>query len=471
MLALQGVSLTPFSCSVQIPWGDATAIKREIKKFKDIFSKSIYNELLGKIGNTNGALKTLLEQSHHREETRKRRRISKRPLLKYKSARKHATSLYNAIIRGKCWKCPCKDQHCVHLRIEPQPLGGGDVLDSHPVLPRFQMAFSSKTTRGLAKPLWHWQEVETVPVIVRQHVPAKSTSVLNTVSSAPSNQKVQFAIVTSTPENLPWPEVQDPSPYLPISDMCSALCTVNGDHECRELIGSILDESDASHRYDMYLVRNLASDLQTQSLEDLLASSFNPLGLHMARGGFVFKRRDRLFLAATLACSLLQFHGSWLKTQWGSRDILFAKTEDGNKAMLNHPYLSWHVLGKPEELNVSTQVNRATTALIRSEILFPLGLALVELSLCQTLSALRIPEDSDPIDAVANLKTASRLLHECVYFESGARYGDAVDKCLFWSETRNTKFDDEEFQRTVFDTIVSPLLDDLRDFEGKSRIH
>ncbi|EXJ71686.1 uncharacterized protein A1O5_05494 [Cladophialophora psammophila CBS 110553] len=111
-----------------------------------------------------------------------------------------------------------------------------------------------------------------------------------------------------------------------------------------------------------------------------------------------------------------------------------------------------------------------TDALIRSEVLFPLGLDSVELSLCQTISVLRIPEAKDAVEAIANLKAAFPVLDR-VYSESGFRYGHAVSKCLFWLETRSSTADDEEFQLLVFQNIITPPVEDLRDFEGRSRIH
>lgn len=209
-------------------------------------------------------------------------------------------------------------------------------------------------------------------------------------------------------------------------------------------------------------------NVETQSLEDLFITSLQSLGSQANRPAFMLSRRDRLFLAATLASSVLQFHGSWLKSHWRSRDILFPKVKAGTKSIVECPYLSGHEVSNATTTEPTTRTT--TNSLIRSEALFPLGLVLVELSLCQSISSLRIPEDEDPNETIANLKTASRVLQERVYSESGCRYGDVVDKCLFWSETRDMSVDDDEFQQLVFQRIVSPLVDDLRDFEGKARI-
>lgn len=185
----------------------------------------------------------------------------------------------------------------------------------------------------------------------------------------------------------------------------------------------------------------------------------------------VFRRRDRLRLAASLASSILQFHGSWLKAQWRTKDILLRTSESRNKA----PDSIYLAQQKPENADqsgtpASEQNNSLSTHLIRNEILFPLGLALVELSLGQTIASMRKPEDDDPVEAVANLKTAVRLLSD-VLNESGMRYEEVVDKCLVWPGRKDTKFDDEDFQRTMFDSIISPLLEDLKIFEGEYQIH
>lgn len=83
---------------------------------------------------------------------------------------------------------------------------------------------------------------------------------------------------------------------------------------------------------------------------------------------------------------------------------------------------------------------------------------------------MRESEDHDVDDAVIDLKTASRLIGD-VCCESGGRYGDVVKKCLFWHGSEDANLDNEDLQQAVFESIVSPLLEDYKDFEGKSRIH
>lgn len=125
--------------------------------------------------------------------------------------------------------------------------------------------------------------------------------------------------------------------------MCSIFGTVKINDKQRQLISFVSDEDDVNIRYNMYLVGEFSKELQLQSFEDLLSSSLSPMTFNTG-ACCVFKRRDRLYLAASLACGVLQFHGTWLKSQWGGRDILFAKTEDGSKPLIDQLYLSWNVL-------------------------------------------------------------------------------------------------------------------------------
>lgn len=189
-----------------------------------------------------------------------------------------------------------------------------------------------------------------------------------------------------------------------------------------------------------------------------MSSSGLPWSIHTVDRPLV--RKTRLQLAAKLACSVLHFHGSWLRARWRTSDIRFPEGPLGAQ----QPFLTW---------GISDQGDRPefpkTSSVIRSETLFPLGLALIELSLCRAITALRKPEDENPDEEVTVLKTAHRCL-DFVYLESGTRYGDVVQRCLFWSHTRDTELENDESLAAVFQHIVSPLIEDLKDFNCCSRI-
>jgi hypothetical protein len=91
--------------------------EREVKKIKDILSKSIYADYINKIKSANATLQTLLEQSEYRENIWRKQKLPKRQLLSIKTARKIAHSLYSIIAQGEFWNCQCRDQHRAQIRL------------------------------------------------------------------------------------------------------------------------------------------------------------------------------------------------------------------------------------------------------------------------------------------------------------------------------------------------------------------
>ena len=370
--------------------------------------------------------------------------------------------------KGNAGNAPCRDKHVVNLRLDPRFILDNQHSNSRSFRPRFRLAVSSVNASGPNRSSWQWQELETEPAEAPLNKASSPQSAVIRSTPAVSIRKVQFAAAASALESIPWPIAQQHFDFPAISDMCSALCGIASDHGLPAPLGFLSAESDTSQRYNLYLMKKLNRDISTRTLEDLLAASPSRTRLRHAHRGTAFNRRDRLFLATTLASSVLQLHGSWLKAQWRSRDIVFAEDEEVGIAMLQNPYLSWHVSKKDDGLQ-APPLKRTISALIRSEVLFPLGLALVELSLGQTLASMKEPEDHDSDEAVRDLKTASRLLND-VFNESGGRYGDVVKKCLFWHGLEDASLDSEDLQQAVFESVISPLLEDYKDFEGMSRI-
>ncbi|KAJ5285104.1 hypothetical protein N7497_005216, partial [Penicillium chrysogenum] len=437
---------------------DQSVIKKEVKKFRDIFSKSIYLDLFARIDAANRILNTLVEQSDYRT-TIEKRRISKRPLLRQRRAQKSARSLHNAIIRGKYWKCACLDQHSIHFVLDypSEDINGGSKESS--CCPRFRMIFPSGNSIDLAT---GWCEIEAESATIRSNVdPLDRFPHQGNQERAPfvkQKAKVQFTFDESSEDEQFM--ISDMPSVPPIVDICSTLSTVgtNTNGETNELIGFISDEN---HRHNMYYVRKLAGNLRSQSLAELIAASsdfFKAPG----SGSFLFTWGHRLRVAVNLACSVFQFHGSWLRPQWRSRDIMFTKTSSGD---IDKPYVRWNVGSDLDTWSMCR--DKPTFSLIQSEILFPLGLVLVELSLCQTLEALRIPEDDDRVEAYVNLKTATRLL-QVVEEQSGAEYGKVARRCLLWPGTKESTLESEKMQDEIFQLIISPLVKNLRNFEGRA---
>jgi hypothetical protein len=252
----------------------------------------------------------------------------------------------------------------------------------------------------------------------------------------------------------------------PINDICSLPASSSAiDRKCSgcltgEPAGSIV------YRHDIYVVgeseRPLAAGLI--SLDSILGSS-NQGSIPNGPKGTTLSRRDRLFLAAALASNAVKFDGSWLKKYWRSRDI-FLLQHDWPTAETKHPYLSWRVLVGESLHEEEPLAPIAPTPIdsIHKEILFPLGLTLIELSLARTWADIGSANHGISRESTNNLEETLRL----VYDESGLHYGDAVRSCLFWRiDSRGRGFDDDEYLLSVFEQIVSPLVDTWKDFEGR----
>lgn len=408
-------------------------------KFRKIINKAVYDDLLAKIDGTNTILKTLVDQSVHREVTKKRRQTWSYLLKRYLKARKHAEGLFKAIIGGSCWRCQCKEQHCVHLQLQTNPLQSIDEFSDRDfdAKPQFRMIFSNTDEAGPTC-LWTWTEVVFEPWRIEEIVTVASRS----LSDGIKGPRVQFDIPAM--EELKTAEQSREALSAPaIQDLCSSLCLAESRIGRQESIGSISNELDASFKYTMRAVKILPKPVPQRPLHEVLSQ---------------ISRRDRLYIAASLACGVIQFCGNWLKPWWDSSDVHLAAASDGGNVLLESLYLSWPL---STTRTIQRPLNDTKYSDIGGNRLLPLGLALVELSLGKRLHTLLNLEDENQDTLVSKFKAASWLIR-MVYMESGTNYADAVNSCLSWSALCLEK----RFEERVFDTIVSPLLRDLANFEG-----
>ncbi len=245
-----------------------------------------------------------------------------------------------------------------------------------------------------------------------------------------------------------------------IEDFCSALCASNRDD--RE-IGLLIDEANDKRHHMLYRANTVVgSQTSSRSLKDLLTSQ-------RRSGDEGLSRKDRLQIAVILASSVLQLDGtSWLKRGWSSVDIFF-HYKDGQMSEHTYPYLAWQRCCDTD-LACSLESLSVSNHMIRSDVLLALGLTLVELCFGRTLANMRKPEDLDVNETATQLRTATRL-HLRVYDEMDIPYGDVVRRCLFQLfDVRELSLDIEEVQQKVLDDVVTPLVDDLNNFNGYLKI-
>ncbi|KAL3449158.1 hypothetical protein BJX65DRAFT_306223 [Aspergillus insuetus] len=220
--------------------------------------------------------------------------------------------------------------------------------------------------------------------------------------------------------------------------------------------GFVVDELKPSYEHRIYLTEAVSLHQPFKSLKSLL-TPLDP-AQRLPNNRPFLTRRDRLYLAANFACNVFQLHGSWR-----TEHIYVTNHASDAKPLLD--ILSLSVVPVSENTSHRTHNSDDESSLIQNPILFPLGLALAELSLCQTLDDLRITIDDDAVDTVARLKTASRNI-PLVRSDSEMAYAKVVKKCLYWSETEDVNLDSVGFQEAMFHSIIKPLFDDLRVFDG-----
>ncbi|KIY01605.1 uncharacterized protein Z520_03157 [Fonsecaea multimorphosa CBS 102226] len=440
------------------------------KRFTDVLSKKVYEALLGKIRSANQTLSTITEQVHKLAESRKSRWPNRGLLQDYTKIRRHARSVYETFVCGNCWSCPCKAKHVLQLRLENPPSkcrGGGSrctQTKSKFVVHRFSYQEGSEVGVLMAG-----EEVEIEAADLQDDADSATSRIflqtqLSQASRINESKGVRFGIVKPVLETIPWPKQGNPGQQL--QDVCNALKLCSQEGSRREHIGFLTDVLNR-RRHDIYIVRKLPTDQSTRSIKSILEDhSLSP------RVGDILlppiSQRNSRHLAAILASCVFQLHGNWLESLWGLENILLPSQSDYySNHMSSLPYLSRALVQAALKAGTQSGSEWSSHPLIRSKILFPLGLALVELSLGQPLEALYEPKDHDESEAVAKLKTALRLL-DFVQDRNGDRYCNVVKVCLLWAGPDGDELDNKGLQSVVFEKVVMPLQDDLDDFEGNS---
>ena len=430
----------------------------EMKRLKVALLRNSYKDLLEATERANRYIRDITHQNIYLEPFRQKRhsKLSKRPLKNIRTTRTQAASLHRALTCKRVWVCPCKNSHVASLRLEPHAQG---MEPDDSSLFRFHMVFSTKQSPQHGPTLSSWQEVEVRPKLETQKV-------ANTVPSTNGSKKgVRFDtdIVTTPTAATLSPDGTSLSAQA-IADLCSLFSKSPKSHDT---MGFLTDEKYDSHKHYLYWLKpKTAIQHHPSSLEELFSSpnaATIPAGL---------SRIERLEISITLASSVLQLYGtSWLSSHWSSRDILL-HFEPSHGSTLSHmyPYLSWQQCLSEGDSSPDTKPRLKSNRFVRSEILFALGLTLVELCFGKTLQSMSAAEDEDPNELVAKANTAFRLL-DSLYKEMSDSYEAVVRKCLRQPfNVHDLNLDNDDVQQEVYDTIITPLVDEYINATGQSRI-
>ncbi|KAL8796029.1 MAG: hypothetical protein Q9195_001605 [Heterodermia aff. obscurata] len=147
-----------------------------------------------------------------------------------------------------------------------------------------------------------------------------------------------------------------------------------------------------------------------------------------------FTCQERVQLSTFLAQALLRFHSTpWLPQHWRSRDVVFYDINDFLEDRLLFPYLKARIStsspqGPQSLVAASGESTSPNQSPIRNQLLFDLGVMLVELAYGAPLQELKEEED-DHGDPLTLYRTATRLCTK-LNQKCGPAYEAAARVCL-----------------------------------------
>lgn len=219
--------------------------------------------------------------------------------------------------------------------------------------------------------------------------------------------------------------------------------------------------------FGIYLCQPLKAKCDEQritSLTDILRNNCPTPSQNFIGSGNILRRGDRLRMALTIASSVLQLYQTpWLRENWNRNDIKIGGS--AKDAFYEEAYISKSF--SETTCQTSTQQN-PLAHLVRNETLFALGILLIELCFGRPFETMRSSKDPLGVNSAPDIMTdwsAATRLMSSVNNEAGRRYGDVVRRCIYCEfDKLNTTLENDEFRQAVYDGVVAPLEDDMKDF-------
>ncbi|KAJ5708608.1 hypothetical protein N7488_008409 [Penicillium malachiteum] len=333
--------------------------------------------------------------------------------------------------------------HCIHFPLN-ENINVCDRLEPNPL----RLVLITPTTQTSSR--WHEIEAATASAQPQSSIPSSNVSLHpRPVSSASA------AINSATQTAFGKLNTQPSTPAL--SNICHAVYSCSPPNKSTSGI-SIGHLFDGKYIHDSRVMKADAGSLEMKSLEQILFASLPASG--SPHTPLFILRKERCSLAAKLASTVLECHGSWLPSNWSSRSIIFTEkiTPANFERTVRAPVIVHKLFDPPDFQGYPLSWTR------HNELLSPLGLALIELSLCRPFTYPHSPNDQT-VDEISTLFEMARNWTYDVSCESGPRYGDVVQQCLFWTKTRELDMESEEFQASVFQYIIKPLVEDFNQFD------
>ena len=436
-------------------------------KLKFSLSEKHHEKNLVSLENLNNNFLTLSAQAHRMGniESRAVESGSQRQawdVARYSRIRGASQALYCALEKA----CTKHTEHSAHLCLDEKPATLNQV--------RFRLSFTHLTlssSHGSDQPTWFL--VESIVVDKqKEHINEPSSVMIDlagtlkrqrTPPSSGPPKKTKRAVRFRSPSQ-PLPERRTPLPKpMVLGNSLTELCQRS--NFCDKIRNSlqqsastsisclgILDRND-SWEQRVYATQNGPVSQTPKSLAHIISS------FKQNASPFDLSKYQRLCIGRLLATAILQYYATpWLTESWRSEDILFFGLETANKASDSFPTAPCLNV-RVKASNRVTQTSVASHGLIRNQLLFRLGVVLIELAYKAPLPALQQPCDSEEGKAIQYLEFfTARRLGELVGAKMGRPYGKIVRQCLECDFGQgHHDLNDVQLQGAVYNDIVCEL--------------
>ncbi len=429
------------------------------------------------------------EPSQSRTSETKSTLSTRREIAKFARIKDAASNLYQTL----GYACTKHARHQAHLSLESS-CRDQESPPPDPLQVRFTMAFSQLTLQlqatasDVSKPS-AWLTIESSVSgtiqpnadnvnLQHMHVSAKRTrdseddeSPKPSTAHSTSKQKKAVRFQCAQPAAVPVMPAQEPIlPNLCTNEnFCLQLRNfVNQARPSTKAVGYLGHQGSQKHliyvdaKSQRVIQGNDTSLLKT--LHQLLRSTnkagpSSPILLHY----------ERLRLARQLSTAVLQFRSTpWLANSWNSNEILLSTSEpsstttnDITMTNFHEPFVSACIRNPYDTPACSSTLPSRT--LIRNQLLFRLGVMLLEIAFQKPLDEMKETADTDgQDDSNADFWAADRLRHQ-VSACLAPRYAEVVRKCIHCDFGKGFDLTATKLQEVFYQDVICELkrLEDL----------
>ena len=201
----------------------------------------------------------------------------------------------------------------------------------------------------------------------------------------------------------------------------------------------------------------------TRCSQSRKATSLGQLIRSASRPGLVggIPIHERLGLAKNLAIAVLQYHSTpWLRLSWRSDDILFFGANDITQMQeipnLSAPHLNAKVKGPDVQPSCASTI--PPRAIARNQVLFSLGVVLLEIAYAASLESLK--QDSDLTNGQEDRYTdffTARRLAKSKHSVMGITYHNIVEQLVECVFPCGDDLNNDQLQAAFHSDIICPL--------------